>query len=245
MNNQLENEIRKAYPDGLTWQKTVPTFHPESSEQAADLFSRARKHGRKLYISGFGNNINPVGPEFADLLVIKSDRLNSIIDIGGQDLYVTVGSGYPLKELNKTIADQSLWFQFADTNYAGSFGGALATGLAGNDGVHIVPLSRYLLSVTAVLPDGSIVRPGALTFKSVSGYDISRIFFNSWGTLGMVTELSFRVFPLSRRDQMPHLTIFPPNMDAFKKELEGETPLSEICRKIKKDFDPDNLLPLI
>jgi FAD/FMN-containing dehydrogenase len=245
MNSQFENEIRKVYPDGLTWQKTIPTFHPESTEEIADVFSRAGKCAQKLYISGFANNIDPVGQKFADILVIKTDRLNRIIDIGEHDFYITVGPGYPLKEINKVLADKSLWFPFGDTNYAGSFGGALVSGLAGSDGTHTVPLSRHLLSVTAVLPDCSIVKPGALTFKSVSGYDISRIFYNSWGTLGMVTELSFRILPLSKRAHSPHIAVFAPDMEVFKAELSGTTPLSGLCRKIKKDFDPDNLLPII
>jgi len=245
MDARLEHDIDSAYPEGLTFQKTIPTFHPESPDEAADIFARATSAKQKIFIAGFGNNIDPVGEPFADLLVVKSDRLNSIIDIGDRDFYITVGSGYPLKEINHVLAEHNLWFPFADTNYPGSFGGALAAGLSGSDGHHAVPLSRHLLSVTAVLPDSSIVTPGALTFKSVSGYDISRIFFNSWGTLGFLTQLSFRALPLSKKAESPQIKLTNPDKNAFAVDMSSDSPLSHLCRKIKAEFDPDTILPII
>jgi len=245
MIRQLENEIRQCYPDGLTWQKSIPTFHPESDQQAADMFRLAGKRRQQLYISGFNNNIEPVGDPFSELLVIKSDRLNAIAAVAAQDFYVTVGAGYPLMELRHVLDRHGLFFPFSDTGYAGSCGGALASGLTASDGHHTVPLSRYLLSVTAVLPDGTVVKPGAVTFKSVSGYDISRIFFNSWGAIGMIIELSFRVLPQSKRNETPPLTLFRPDREAFVHELRGDSPLAKICRKIKTEYDPLDLLPVL
>ena len=244
MNYQLENKIRTAYPRALTWQKMIPTFHPESTDQAAHIFRCAGACDQKLYISGFNNNVDPVGEPFAAMLVLKSDRLNTIAVVAPQDFYVTVGAGYPLGELNHLLAPHGLWFPFGGAGYPGSCGGALAAGLAGHDGDHVVPLSRYLLSVTAVLPDGAIVKPGALTFKSVSGYDISRIFYNSWGILGMVIQLSFRVLPLSKRDESPRLTLMPPDREAFLREIQGDSPAAGLCRRIKNEYDPGNLLPI-
>ncbi|MEE9442300.1 MAG: FAD-binding oxidoreductase [candidate division Zixibacteria bacterium] len=245
MNKQLEIEISGDYPDGLTWQKTIPTFHPESAEQVADIFHRANDAEQTIFISGFGNNIDPAGDKFTDFLVFKSDRLNDIIEIHTADFYLTVGAGYPLKEVNKELTKKNLWFPFGDTHYPGSFGGALAAGLAADDGAHTIPFSKSLLSLTAVLADGTIVRPGAKTFKSVSGYDISRIFYNSWGTMGFIIEMSFRILPLSQKDNHPHLSIFHPDYDAFKRELSSGTPLAQDCRALKDEFDPNNILPII
>jgi FAD/FMN-containing dehydrogenase len=150
-----------------------------------------------------------------------------------------------MKELNHVINSDNLWFPFGRTNYPGSSGGALASGMKGNDGDHIIPLSRHLLSITAVLPDGSIVHPGSRTFKSVSGYDISKIFFNSWGLLGMIIELTFRVLPLSKRDEMPHMAPLPPDREAFRQSMRDDSSQGETCRKIKEEFDPDRLLPIV
>lgn len=245
MVKELENEIREVYPEGLTWQKTIPTFHPESAEEVADTFRRARKHGQKLFISGFSNIIEPVGDKFTDLLVIKADRLNYLKEIAPQDYFITVGAGYPLKELNKVMAEKNLWFPYTDTCYPGSVGGALACGLNGNDGQHPVPFSRFLLSILAVLPDGSIVSPGANTFKSVSGYDISRLFFNSWGSLGMVVEMSLRVLPLSKKAETPRITLEAPDREDFLRRLQEPSPAGELFRNIRDEFDSGGLLPLV
>jgi FAD/FMN-containing dehydrogenase len=245
MNLRLEEEIRNAYPEGLTWQKGVATFHPESAAQAADVFRRAAAYHQHLFISGFANNVDPVGEPFADILVIKTDRLNSMIEIAEKDYYLTVGAGYPMKEIDRAVGPYGLWHPFSGTNYPGSVGGALASGLTGDDGAHPVPFSRYLLAVTAVLPDGSIVTPGAVTFKSVSGYDISRIFYNSWGTLGLVVQLTLRVLPASKRGEWPHVTVSSPDRNRFIRDLQGDTPLARLCRRIKSEYDPGGLLPII
>lgn len=245
MNNQLEKELNQAYPEGLTWQKSVPTFHVESADEAADIFKRVADHKDQVYISGFGNNIDPIGDKFEKLLVLKTDRLNHIIEVNRDDFFITVGAGYPLIEINHTLKEEKLWFPFGDTLYPGSFGGALASGLTAFDGAHDLPLMRSLLEVEAVLPDGSIVRPGAKTFKSVSGYDISRLFFNSWGVLGMVTHLSFRVLPLRKKDENYHLVLKPADYDRFKKDVKSDTPLGNMCRKVKSEYDPANLLPIL
>lgn len=246
MIEQLEREIAAGRPDRLTWQKTIPTFHPESAEEAADVFERAGRCGQRLYIAGFGNIIDPAGQRFSDLLVLKSDRLNAIHEINRRDFHVTVGAGFPVTEINRRLASEGVWFPFGDTQYPGSFGGALASGLKGHDGVHVVPFSRHLLSITAVLADGSVIHPGSLTFKSVSGYDISRLLYNSWGCLGMVIRMSFRVLPLSRKEEeTPPLTLIPPDRDAFVGRMTGGDASAELFRTIKNRFDPKGLLPLI
>jgi glycolate oxidase len=246
MIEQLEREIVARRPGRLTWQKTIPTFHPESVEEASDLFLRAGRYGQRLFISGFANTIDPSGDPFADLLVLKADRLNAILEINRRDFHITVGAGFPVTEINRHLVAEELWFPFGDTQFPGSFGGALAAGLKGHDGIHLVPFSRHLLSVTAVLADGSIVHPGSLTFKSVSGYDISRLFYNSWGCLGMVIDLSFRVLPLSRKkEEASPLTLVPPDHDTFIKQMTGEEPSAELYRTVKNRFDPKGLLPLI
>jgi len=250
MINQLEKEIQEAFPDRLTWQKGLATFHAQSSEEASHIFQYAAQHKQKLFISGFGNNIEPTGEAFTDLLVIKTDRLNQMIKINRQDFYITVGAGYPRNEINHVLAAEKLWFPFGDTDYSGSFGGAIAVGLTGHDGNHCFPMSRLLLSVTAVLPDGSIVKPGALTFKSVSGYDISRLFFNSWGLLGVIIELSFRVLPISKKEDIfsyrsAGITLLPPDRESFVQKWQADSSLARLCRKIKTEYDPLNLLPLV
>ena len=66
--------IKSEFPeDRLTWQKSVPTFHPENGEDAAALIKLANKHRQRLFITGFGNNIDPQGEPFVSMISIRSD----------------------------------------------------------------------------------------------------------------------------------------------------------------------------
>lgn len=242
MINQFEKELTEAYPNGLTWQKRISTFHPETASQAADVIKRAVRYKQKIFISGYGNLIDPVGDRFAANLIIKTDRLNGIEEINRDDFYITVGSGYPLKEINKVIEKHDLWFPFGDNNYPGSFGGALASGLRASEGKDLHPLSRHLISVTAVMADGAIIEPEAKSFKSVSEFDISKIFYNSWGMLGLIIALSWRVLPLAKKEDYPRLSLLPHHRELALKQTADDSDLAEVCRKIKKDSDPYRLL---
>ena len=245
MDKQLEKTILENYPEGLTWQKTIPAFHPETDTEASEIFKLAHKYRQKLFISGFGNNIDPIGDKFHDILVIKTDRLNQIIEIGASDFYITVGSGYPLKEINRELAGQKLCFPFSDTNYAGSAGGAVAIGLTGTDNHHDLPLSRYLLEARAVLPNGDIVSPGAKTFKSVSGYDASRLFFNSWGLLGLIISITLRIQPIVKKDEIGLPLLNQITRRPLEEALKGSDDLGKLITELKNQFDPDQILPLI
>ncbi len=245
MHGQLEKEIDSRFPDRLTWQKTIPTFHPESTEEAAAVFALASKHKQQLFIAGFSNTIDPIGEPFKDLLVVKSDRLNDIHEINAADLYAVVGAGFPLKELNRHLVNKNLWFPFSDTHIPGSFGGAMASGVCAGDGAHEVPFSRYVIALTAVMPSGEIITPGAKTFKSVAGYDITRMFYNSWGLLGMIISLTVRILPLQQKDILPRLLLKSLDLEGFRSSLAENSPAGKFYRDVRAAYDPDNLLTLV
>lgn len=120
--------IKSEFPgDRITYQKAVPTFHPESAEEAARLFKLANQYGQKMYITGFGNNIDPVGEPFVNMVSIRTDRLNTILEIASRDFYITTGSGYPLQEINLHLERIKLYLPHSSLPYVGSVGGAIAT----------------------------------------------------------------------------------------------------------------------
>ena len=99
--------------------------------------------------------------------MVKSDRLNSLIETVAGDYYVVVGAGYPLKELNSALEKDNFFLPHANLPYVGSVGGALAVGLSAEMHEHNVPLSRYFLKAEIVTPEGEIITPGSICFKSV------------------------------------------------------------------------------
>ena len=246
--NQFVSLLRDEFPeDRLTYQKQIPTFHPESAEEAARFVTLANQHKQGLFIAGFGNNVEPVGQSFENLVTMKTDRLNRMIEINTKDLYVTTGSGYPLREINYHLKDQDLFVPHAELPYAGSVGGALAVDLSASMYEHDVPLSRYFLKAEIVTPEGEIITPGSICFKSVSGYDIVKIYAGSWGLLGVIISASFRVMPDTARDDYTTMRQKPVDRTGLIAALDEDSadPNAVYSRKIKKKFDPNNILPIV
>nr|MBN2278449.1 FAD-binding oxidoreductase [candidate division Zixibacteria bacterium] len=231
----------------MTYQKGIPTFHPETAEEASRLFGLAGRHGQKLYITGFGNNITPVGRKFNNLLAVHSDRLNQLIRIVPQDYYAEVGSGYPLGELNHHLKSEGFFLPHAELPYVGSVGGALAAGLSADHGGQVLPIGRYFLMTQLAMPDGRVIRPGSPCFKSVSGLDIVKIFSPSWGLLGMIISAVFRIQPLTVYDDFREITMRPIEYKKFaglyKKPGDNQSAIYSL--KIKDKFDPNHIMPLI
>jgi FAD/FMN-containing dehydrogenase len=233
--------------DRLTWQKQVPTFHPESAEEAARFMILANQHQHKVFIVGYSNIIGPEGPSFENVIAIKRDRLNNLIEINAKDLFITVGAGYPLREINKRLADHNLFVPHSGLPYVGSVGGALAVGLTATMHEHDVPLSRYFLKTEIVTPEGEIITPGSICFKSVSGYDIVKIYSGSWGLLGFIVSASFRVMPDTARDDYATMQQKSVDRSGLVKDLDesNAAPDAIYSRKIKTKFDPNHVLPLL
>ena len=240
--------IRSEFPDDrMTYQKRVPTFHPESAAEAAKLFKLANRYGQKMYITGFGNNIDPVGEPFVDMVSIRTDRLNTLLEVVPQDFFVTAGSGYPLREVNLQLERIKLSLPHSSLAYVGSVGGAIATGLSVELDGQDLPLKKYFIKAEIVTPEGDIIRPGSACFKSVSGYDIVKVFYNSWGLLGLIVSATFRVMPTATAAELGPMKMKAINREDFLAGLaETNTAADAVySRKVKAKFDPRGILPVI
>ena len=231
----------------LTYQKGLPTFHPESAEEAAALFRLANKNHQPLYITGFGNHIDPVGSKFEEFLIVRTDRLNTLLKIVPEDFYIVVGGGYPLKEINIHLNEHNLFLPHACLPFVGSVGGALAVALAAQWDKHPLPISRYLIMGEIVTPEGEIIKPGSVCFKSVSGFDIVKVFSPSWGLLGLIVSATLRVLPVSVREEYDNITMLPVEYKKFASLYTdpGGNISTQYSLKIKNKFDPNNILPLV
>jgi len=240
--------IRSEFPDDrVTYQKGVATFHPESAAEAAKLFKLANQHGQKMYITGFGNNIDPVGEPFIDMVLIRTDRLNTLLEVVPQDFFVNAGSGYPLREVNLQLERIKLSLPHSSLPYVGSVGGAIATGLSAELDGQDLPLKKYFIKAEIVTPEGDIIRPGSACFKSVSGYDVVKVFSNSWGLLGLIVSATFRVMPTATAAELGPMKMKGINREDFLAGLaETNTAVDAVySRKVKVMFDPRGILPVV
>jgi FAD/FMN-containing dehydrogenase len=233
--------------DRLTYQKAIATFHPESADEAARFFKLANRLGQKSFITGFGNNLDPEGEPFLHMVTVRTDRLNTLHDVSAADLYVKVGGGYPLKEINLNIASHEVFFPHSNLPYVGSAGGAVAVNLTADLRGHPVPIKRFFIRAEIVTPEGEIIRPGSVAFKSVSGYDIVKIFAPSWGLLGLIVSATFRVVPNAGAEEYADMRMEPIEREHFLSGLDENSDDIDVIysRKIKSKFDPNWVLPIV
>lgn len=247
-NTEFIKALGEEFPDDrLTYQKRLATFHPDSTAEAARMVKLANKIGQPLYVTGFGNNIDPIGRPFEDLVVVRTDRLNSVLEISESNLLIKVGAGFPLREINTSLASQRLWMPHASLPYVGSAGGAVAVNLSADIHGADLPIKKYFIQAEIVSPEGEIITPGSTCFKSVSGYDLVKIYAPSWGLLGLLVNLTFRVMPISAADEFSNLKMKPVDRDHFLSGLDetNKDTAAVYSRKIKAKFDPRTVLPIV
>jgi hypothetical protein len=134
-----------------------------------------------------------------------------------------------------------------DLPYVGSVGGAIAVGLSADYQSHDYPLKRLFIQAEIVTPTGEIITPGSVCFKSVSGYDIVKIFAGSWGLLGLIVSATLRVMPTSGKDDYGSITqnevVRKPLLDALDSGTDHANAV--YSRKLKMKFDPSEILPVV
>ena len=171
-------------------------LHPPTPEVLAKIMKIAHEHRWRVLPCGSGSKLNWGGLVKADL-VVSSDRLNRIIDHAVGDLTVTVEAGVKLSTLQQTL-HQANQFLPLDPAYPDSatIGGIIATADAGSWRQRYGGVRDLVLGLSFVGADGQLAKAGGRVVKNVAGYDLMKLFTGSYGTLGIITQATLRVYPL-------------------------------------------------
>jgi glycolate dehydrogenase FAD-binding subunit len=205
--------VRPATPDdAVAGVQPLVVATPASTEEASALLRAAAGLGLAVVPRGAGTRLhwgNP--PERCDL-VIETTSLDQVIEHEAGDLVATVQAGLTLDRLAEVLgsAGQRLALdppalgrpasaRGRPTSTRGTIGGVLATGTAGPLRLRYGTGRDLLIGITVVRADGAVARSGGKVVKNVAGYDLGKLFAGSGGTLGLITQATFRLHPLPAR----------------------------------------------
>jgi D-lactate dehydrogenase (cytochrome) len=171
-------------PAGIIW--------PESTEEVAAILAWTYAEGVPVTPWGAGTSTegNPVPTRGG--LVVDMTRMNRILDIRTQDLQADVEPGVLRKELNRQAGRHGLFFP-PDPGADATIGGMIANNASGVQTVKYGATKDYVMRLTVVLPQGKVIHTGCKAPKSSAGFDLTRLFVGSEGTLGIVTAATLKL----------------------------------------------------
>lgn len=199
---QTGEAIRRQHGHTLTWIANQPpdaVVWPVSTEEVQEVVRIAAAHRAPLIPFGAGTSLEghlnaPEGGISIDL-----SRMDEILAVNETDLDCIVQSGVSRKKLNDYLRDMGLFFPVDPGAEEATIGGMAATRASGTTAVRYGTMRDNVLNVTAVMADGSVIRTARRARKSSAGYDLTKLLVGSEGTLGIMTELTVRLYGIPEK----------------------------------------------
>src|SRR5579871_4463827 len=182
-----ESYLAHAAPDAVAF--------PHSTEEVRDIVNICRLHRTPIVPYGVGTSLEGHVLAMSGGLCIDMGQMNKVVRVSVDDLDATVQAGVTRVQLNDEIKHTGLFFPI-DPGADATLGGMAATRASGTNAVRYGTMRENVLSLKVVLADGRVIQTSRRAKKSAAGYDLTRLFVGSEGTLGIITEVTVKLYPV-------------------------------------------------